>query len=89
MAADLESQLRASLPGRETAVTDFARLWLARAQIEQAMQLLTAARAEVSIVLGAERAACELATEAALLGAKAKLDLDRAIKAHPAGKVPR
>lgn len=90
MPADLESQLRASLPGeRSTEVQDYAALWSAREKIELAIRLLTDARAAVSVVLGAERAACEHATNAALLGAKAKLDLDRAIKAHPAGKVPR
>lgn len=89
MPSDLESQLRASLPGRSTEIIDYARLWLARSQVVQAIALLTSARAEVSAVLGADRAACELSTDAALLGAKAKLDLDRAIKNHPAGRVPR
>jgi hypothetical protein len=83
---DLEKQLQASLPGRPTEVQDYAGLWVARAQIELAMKLLTDARASISIILGAERAACEQCTQAALLAAKSKLDIERAIKAHPAGR---
>lgn len=90
MPGDLEQQLQASVPGgRPTEVQDYAALWSAREKIEIAIRLLTDARAAVSVVLGAERAACEHATQGALLGAKAKLDLDRAIKAHPAGRTPR
>lgn len=89
MPADLESQLRASLPGRSTEVQDYARLWTARDQIRQAVELIRAARGTVSAVLGESRPAVEHAAAADIEGCKAALDLDRAIKAHPAGKVPR
>lgn len=83
---DLESKLRASLPGRATEVQDYALLMVAREQIQQAILLLRAARGSIAIALGADRPAVEHIADADIEASKALLDLERAIKAHPAGK---
>lgn len=87
--SDLETQLRASLPGRETAVQDYARLHVARELLQQAIKQVTAARGCIVVALGNDRAAAVLADSADLEMRKAVLDIDRAIKAHPAGRVPK
>lgn len=89
MPADLESQLRASLPGRETEVVDFAALVVANERIKQAIQLIRQARPAVAVILGNDRAAVEFCSAADIEASKAVMDLDRAIKNHPAGKAPR
>jgi hypothetical protein len=86
MPGDLEAQLRASLPGRETAVQDYAALHVALARIEDAIESLGKAGRITSMILGADRKAVDLAADAAITAHKAKLDLERAIKAHPAGR---
>lgn len=87
--ADLESQLRASLPGRETAVLDFAQLCVAREQIREAIELLRKARGTVGAVLGGDRPAIAHLTESDLAASRGHLDLERALKNHPAGKGAR
>jgi hypothetical protein len=87
--SDLESQLRASLPGRETAVQDYAMLAVARDRLDVALQDLRAARGVIGTILGNGRPAVEHIAAADIEVSKAVLDLDRAIKAHPAGKATR
>lgn len=89
MPTDLESQLRASLPGRETAVQDYKEAAIARREVELAIELLHAATARIRVALGDDRKAAVNAAEAELWALKARLDLDTALKAHPAGKAPR
>lgn len=89
MAADLESQLRASLPGRASEVVDFTALCLARKSIKDALRDLDEARGVVATILGNGHLAVEHIAAASIEGSKAVLDLDRAIKAHPAGRTPR
>lgn len=89
MPADLESQLRASLPGRETAVQDYARLTVAWERVQQAILLLRAARGAVAAILGNDRPAVEHIAAADIEASKAHLDLERALKNHPAGKAHR
>lgn len=89
MPADLEAQLRASLPGRETEVVDFAALAVARKCITDAVRDLREARAAVAVILGNDHLAVEHCAAADIEASKAMLDLDRAIKNHPAGRVPK
>lgn len=89
MPADLEAQLRASLPGRDTAVQDYKEAAIARREVELAIELLHAATARVRVALGDDRRAAAFAAEAELFALKARLDLDNALKAHPAGKGAR
>jgi ribosomal protein S5 len=89
MAGDLESQLRASLPGRETEVVDFAALVVARERVQQAIQLIRQARPAIAVILGNDRAAVEFCSAADIEASKAVIDVDRAIKNHPAGKAGR
>lgn len=87
--SDLEAQLRASLPGRSTEVVDFAALCLARKSIKDALRDLDEARGVVATILGNGHLAVEHVAAASIEGCKAVLDLDRAIKNHPAGRVPK
>lgn len=86
MPADLEAQLRASLPGRETAVIDFAELVVARDRLQQAVALQRQARSVVAVVLGNDRPAVEHIAAADIEASKAVMDLERAIRNHPAGR---
>lgn len=88
MPADLEAQLRASLPGRETAVQDYASLHVALNKLQLASSLLGESAALIRIAVGT-RGSSVNADEARLATLKAISDLDRTIKNHPAGKVPR
>lgn len=89
MPADLEAQLRASMPGRETAVQDFSALEVAREQVRLAIDLLTRARGTVAVVLGRDRPAAEHLDAADLSARKAGSDLEIAARRHPAGRVQR
>ena len=89
MASDLEAQLRASLPGRETAVQDYARLQVSGYRLRLALELIRSSRGDIAAVLGNDRPAIEHVAAADIEASKAVLDLDRAIKSHPAGRVPR
>lgn len=86
MPADLEAQLRASLPGRATEVVDFSALCIARKAVKDALRDLDEARGVVATILGNGHLAVEHIAAASIEGSKAVLDLDRAIKNHPAGK---
>lgn len=89
MPTDLEAQLQAGLPGRATEVVDFAALAVAHEKLTQAIVLITSARGAIAIVLGRDRPAVVQADAADLATRKALSDLERAIKNHPAGRVPR
>lgn len=83
---DLEKQLQASLPGRPTEVQDYAALHVAAARIQQAIELLGQAGRVTAMILGSDRKAVDFAADSAITAHKAVLDLERAIKAHPAGR---
>jgi hypothetical protein len=88
--SDLESQLRASVPGgRATEVQDYAMLAVARDRMDIALKDMRAARVTIAAILGQQRPAIEHIAAADIEASKAMLDLDRAIRNHPAGRVPR
>lgn len=95
MPADLESQLRASLPGRETAVQDYARAWAARGNIKHVIDVLRGHRAEIVIAIAAQAPLHERLSEAILLLSQVQSDLERVhlprlmLACSPAGRVPR
>lgn len=89
MPADLEAQLRASLPGRSTEVQDYARLMVAADQLRLAVDLLTRARGAIAVALDRDRPAVAHADAADLEARKAVLDIERALKNHPAGRAPK
>jgi len=86
---DLESQLRASLHGRETGVQDYAALHVARRELELAAVLLQSAAARIRVATTKDRRGAIWTDEAKSLAAKAIDDADYLLRAHPAGKVPR
>ncbi len=94
MPADLEAQLRASLPGRETAVQDHARAWAARGDVQRVLETLRGHRADLAIAIGAQAPLHERLSEAILRLQQVHADLERVhlprlMLACSAGKVPR
>jgi hypothetical protein len=83
---DLEKQLQASLPGRPTEVQDYAALHVVRHQFEEAVRLIRSARSASAVVLGANRKVVIHAADAELEVSRALIDIERAIRAHPAGR---
>lgn len=77
MAADLEAQLRASLPGRETAVQDHARAWAARCDIKRTLETLRSHRAELAIAIAALDPLHERLSDAILKLQQVHADLER------------
>lgn len=83
---DLEKQLQASLPGRETAVQDYKEIAIARRELELAATLLQSAAARIRVATTKDRRSAAWTDEAKLLAAKAIDDADFLLRAHPAGR---
>ena len=95
MPADLEAQLRASLPGRETALQDYARAWAARGDVQRVLETLRGHRAELAIAVAAQAPMHERLADAILKLQQVHADLERVhlprlmLACSPAGTVPR
>lgn len=88
MPADLEAQLRASLPGRETAVQDRDAAIEAEVMLKTALALLEGAGRLLRTHV-VQSPVIEWTEEAELLSRKSIPVLARWIKNHPAGKGAR
>lgn len=95
MPDDLEAQLRASLPGHETAMQDFARADRARAALGDPtgiIQQLRAHRAEIAVAINKQAPIHDRLAQALLLLAQVHADLERVhvprlmLACDPAGK---
>lgn len=75
--SDLEKQLQASIPGRETAVQDHARAWAARCDIKRILETLRSHRAELAVAISAQDPIHGRLSEALLLLAQVHADLER------------
>lgn len=83
MSADLEHQLAASLPGRPTAVLDYARIFAARQRIQLAVELLQGAIADLRTTFPGGRPETALAEESALTARRAAAALDITLHRMP------
>lgn len=79
MPADLEAQLRASLPGRETAVQDRERAVVAREFLGVIVPILESQRAALAVAVPAGTKLHERLTEALLLLRQVHSDLERVV----------
>lgn len=75
--ANLEAQLRASLPGRETALQDYARAWAARGDVQRVLETLRGHRTELAIAIPGQAPLHERLSEALLLLTQVHSDLER------------